>query len=108
MKSIFFLYGNPGHKSDWDTLVSLLPKNIEAHVVDSHQDQWISQIQNAKEKVLVVAHSWGCYRLLSQAKKLSHKIERVFLINPYLVPEKSKCSAKYASSMFSTFLVSAV
>lgn len=89
MKSIFFLYGNPGHKSDWDTLVSLLPKNIEAHVVDSHQDQWISQIQNAKEKVLVVAHSWGCYRLLSQAQKLSHKIERVFLINPYLVPEKS-------------------
>lgn len=88
MKSIYFLHGNPGHPSDWNSLISHLPQNIKVHTVDTHQIQWISQIQNEKEKVLVVAHSWGCFRLLSQVKKLSHKIERVFLINPYLIAEK--------------------
>lgn len=88
MSQIFFLHGNPGHASDWDILIELLPKDLKIHTVDTYSDDWIQQISRAPEKVLVVAHSWGCYRILSQIKKVEHKIERVFLINPYLIQEK--------------------
>lgn len=88
MSSIFFLHGNPGHANDWDILISLLPNDIKTYVADTYSDQWIQDIQNSTEKVLIVAHSWGCYRLLKNIKKIENKIERVFLINPYLVQEK--------------------
>ncbi len=88
MNEIFFLHGNPGHKNDWDSVVSLLPKDLKINLADAYSDQWIQQIMNASEKVIVVAHSWGCYRLLKNIKHIEQKIERVFLINPYLVQEK--------------------
>lgn len=88
MNEIFFLHGNPGHQSDWDVILKLLPKNLKTHLADTYSDQWIKQINQANEKVIVVAHSWGCYRLLKNIKSIEHKIERVFLINPYLVQEK--------------------
>lgn len=88
MIKVFFLHGNPGHPSDWDILIEHLPKNIEIHKVDTYSEKWVSDIQSSPEKVVVVAHSWGCYRFFEQVKKIEKKIERVFLINPYIVQEK--------------------
>lgn len=93
MISVFFIHGNPGNKSDWDILLTHLPKDIDAHIVDSYKDDWIEQIKNSSDKVLIVAHSWGCYRVLKNYNKIKEKVERVFLINPYLVQEKSLSSA---------------
>ncbi len=87
MTKVFFLHGNPGHPSDWETLISKLPKEAEVRLVDSYGSDWIEEIQRSKDKVLVVAHSWGCYRLLSNLDRLANKIERIFLINPYLRSE---------------------
>ena len=88
MIKVFFLHGNPGHLSDWDILIEHLPKNIEIHKMDTYSEKWVSDIQSSHEKVVVVAHSWGCYRFFEQVKKIEKKIERVFLINPYIVQEK--------------------
>ncbi len=88
MSQIFFLHGNPGHTSDWDILIEHLPKDLMTRVVDTYSDEWINEILKSPHKVLVVAHSWGCYRLLSNIKKIEAKIERVFLVNPYLIQEK--------------------
>lgn len=87
MTKVFFLHGNPGHKSDWDVLISKLPKNADIQLADSYSGDWMDQILQSSGKVLVVAHSWGCFRLLSNIDKLAHKIERIFLINPYLKSE---------------------
>jgi acyl-CoA synthetase (AMP-forming)/AMP-acid ligase II/pimeloyl-ACP methyl ester carboxylesterase len=87
MTQVFFLHGNPGHTSDWEIIASKLPKDAQVTMADSYSNDWVEQILKAKKKVLVVAHSWGCFRLMSEIDKLAHKIERVFLINPYLKSE---------------------
>ena len=100
MSQIYFLHGNPGHTSDWDILIEKLPKDLSINKVDSYSDKWIDDIKNTSGKVLVVAHSWGCYRLLSHIKQIEHKIERIFLINPYLIQEKPLSSvAQFLMSM---------
>ncbi|MFN8790379.1 MAG: AMP-binding protein [Bdellovibrionales bacterium] len=94
MIKVFFLHGNPGHASDWDLLISKLPQDFEAHIVEAYESDWIEQIRTSERKVLVVAHSWGCFRFLSNLDSYSHKIERAFLINPYVKSETKSSLAQ--------------
>ncbi|MFZ4403985.1 MAG: AMP-binding protein [Pseudobdellovibrionaceae bacterium] len=87
-KKIFFIHGNPGDKNDWDLLVAKLPADVDLKFVDPYSEDWTLDIQRSAEKVLIVVHSWGCYRLLKNYSLLKNKIERVFLVNPYLIQEK--------------------
>ncbi len=74
--------------TDAKALIEALPKNIQVHCENSYSDDWIQKILKSPEKVIVVAHSWGCYRFLVNIKKIENKIERAFMINPYLEQEK--------------------
>ncbi|MCK6597138.1 MAG: AMP-binding protein [Bdellovibrionaceae bacterium] len=87
MTKVYFVHGNPGHTSDGDLLKSHLSDNVDFIAVDAYSDSWVQEIRNGTEKVILVAHSWGCYRVLSFVNQIESKIERVFLINPYLKVE---------------------
>lgn len=87
MTKVYFIHGNPGHQSDGEILKKHLSENVDFIPVDSYSDAWVQEIKNAKDKVIIVAHSWGCYRALSFMPEIENNIERVFLINPYLKPE---------------------
>ena len=89
MMRVYFLHGNPGHPSDGDLFKSFLSPNADFIAVDAYSDEWVLDIQNSSSRVMVVAHSWGCYRLMSLMNLIESKVERVFLINPYLRNESA-------------------
>ncbi|MCX7977428.1 MAG: alpha/beta hydrolase, partial [Bdellovibrionaceae bacterium] len=89
MKRIIALHGNPGSPLDWEELSLVLNKNqYELMVADSYGDEWLEWARTSARPVILLGHSWGCYRILKNLKKLGDKVERAVLVNPYLVSER--------------------
>jgi acyl-CoA synthetase (AMP-forming)/AMP-acid ligase II/pimeloyl-ACP methyl ester carboxylesterase len=87
---IYAFHGLAGSRHDWDFLREQWKDlGLDWVFADASNLAWRDQILTEKEKVLVIAHSWGCYFFLKNAAGLSEKIEKVFLLNPFLQTEKA-------------------
>lgn len=90
MKKVLFLHGNGGTYRDGDPLKRTLQEGTGERVLffapDLNQGPALVDYLDGAEWV-AVAHSWGCYYLLSQWLELAPKIRKVILVNPYLVQE---------------------
>lgn len=93
MTKVIALHGNPGTPADWNSLSQALGSEFDLIAVDSWSEQWIDEVLKGPERKIIVAHSWGCYRVLKNLKALAHKIEKVILLNPYLVSENPLSTA---------------
>lgn len=89
MKTIIALHGNPGSPADWNILREKLGSQFEFKAVDAYSDDWKSEITRGGGKKIVVAHSWGSYRILKSLKELKSHIEKVILVAPYVQPERA-------------------
>ncbi|WP_413560580.1 alpha/beta fold hydrolase [Bdellovibrio sp. HCB209] len=85
MKHIIALHGNPGAPQDWSLL-----KNHAADIkaVDAYSDQWMSDVLQSPNKVILLGHSWGAYRILKALPALAANVEKVVLIAPYVNIER--------------------
>lgn len=83
--TVFALHGNPGSPRDWDEVFCKLdPKKFETIAVDSFSDGWVHDIRRQSGKVILIGHSWGCYRILKKLASLHDRVEKVILVNPTL------------------------
>lgn len=88
-KTIIALHGNPGTPRDWDTLRGQLnASEYDLVAVDAWSDEWLSAVRRGPDKKILVAFSWGCYRVLKNLKSLRDHVERVVLVAPTLDVEK--------------------
>lgn len=86
---IYALHGNAGTTLDWSFLKESFPsERYDFLTVDAYQTNWIKEVLEETEKVFLLGHSWGCYQILKNIRSLQHKVERVYLINPYIQQER--------------------
>ncbi len=85
MKTILALHGNPGAPQDW-TLLKNHAATIKA--VDAYSDDWIREVQQSTEKVILLGHSWGAYRILKALPAIASRVEKVVLLAPYVNIER--------------------
>lgn len=89
MTKVYALHGNPGSPKDWEVLANHLPKEFELVSIDAHSDDWIKQLLSELNPVILIGHSYGCYRILKGLPAVKSKIAKVILICPYIAPERS-------------------
>jgi pimeloyl-ACP methyl ester carboxylesterase len=91
MTKILFLHGNAGtHRDATPLREHLTTKGItldDFSAPDLYQPIALHQLLAGKDWT-VVAHSWGCYRLLQQIPEIEHHLKKIILVNPYLQTEK--------------------
>jgi acyl-CoA synthetase (AMP-forming)/AMP-acid ligase II len=90
---IVTLHGNGGSVNDFTLLEKELPE-FQWHHFDPGNQDWITFVQEANNKVFLVSYSFGSSQLLANFSLVRHKIERVFLVNPYVVSENPLSSLK--------------
>jgi len=88
MKTIIALHGNPGSPADWNILRDKVGSQYHFIAVDSYSDDWQAEITKGSDKKIIIAHSWGSYRILKSLKHLKTHIEKVILVAPYVKSER--------------------
>jgi acyl-CoA synthetase (AMP-forming)/AMP-acid ligase II/pimeloyl-ACP methyl ester carboxylesterase len=89
MKTIIALHGNPGAPEDWNILEKRLdPSKFRLHAFNSYGDEWLEEVRKGADKKILIAHSWGSYRILKKLKAVANHVEKVILVCPYVKPEK--------------------
>lgn len=88
MKTIIALHGNPGSPADWNILRDKLGSQFQFKAVDAYGDDWKQDVVHGGDKKIIIAHSWGSYRILKNLKPLKENIEKVILLAPYIKPER--------------------
>lgn len=92
--AVFALHGNPGSPRDWDDVFAKLDRSrFEPIAVDAFSDAWVHEVRAKQSKVILMGHSWGCYRLLKKLASLHDRVEKVILVNPTLEVEHPLSSA---------------
>lgn len=99
MKYIIALHGNPGAPADWDFLRQKLGLQCEFQAVDSYREDWKELVRRGPKKI-ILAHSWGAYRILKNLPELNAHVEKVILIAPYVKPERAL--SKLVTSLLKT------
>lgn len=85
---IYAFHGNPGSATDWKYLKNHLTPSDQLICVSYENDNWMKTILSEPEPVLLVGHSYGCYRILKALPALKSKVASAHLINPYIFPER--------------------
>lgn len=89
MKTIIALHGNPGTPADWNILRDIIGTKYQFKAVDTYGDSWKDEVRRGHEKKIILAHSWGSYRILKNLHDLQGHIEKVILVAPYVKPERN-------------------
>lgn len=87
-KTVIALHGNPGTPGDWDSVRAHLGADHELIAVDPWSDAWLDRVRQGGDKKILLAFSWGCYRVLKNLKSVRDHVERVVLVAPTLDVEK--------------------
>ena len=125
---VLCLHGNPGTKSNFSKMMSMLDKtNIKLVATDRfghnltdelqsendnlwHDTDFYAELINAKlnQKAWVLGHDYGCLTAIKLAIKQPDKVKGLILINPYIIPEAPDDSLSSLPKLSKNFLIGSI